>query len=86
MSAIDILSIFLLIFAAFSFYRVLKGPRAYDRLLGLNVIAVIVTIIFITYSVERDMGFLLDLALVFLVLNFVATLGFAKYLERGEFR
>lgn len=86
MTSVATLSLIFVLFIVISSYRIVVGPSPYDRLLGLNVVSVLISVIFITFSMETEMGFLLDIALVFIVLNFVATLGFAKYLERGEFR
>lgn len=77
--------ILLLSLTVISCYRIIKGPTNFDRIISMNVTAVLISVMFIVYSVQTDMAHFLDIAFVFIVLNFVATLGFAKYLERGEF-
>lgn len=57
----------------------------YDRLVSLNAVGVIITIILILISVETDLGLYLDIALSFVMLDFVGTIALVKYLEGGDF-
>ncbi|MCX9013441.1 MAG: monovalent cation/H+ antiporter complex subunit F [Candidatus Methanoperedens sp.] len=65
-------------------YRIIKGPSTYDRMLGVNVIGTktIVILVLIGYVFERPYFF--DIALLYAILNFIATVVIAKYLERGR--
>lgn len=68
---------------AVSFYRLVAGPRVYNRLLasgaiGTNAIAILAVM---GYIFERPDMFV-DLALTYALLNFVGTAAVAKYLER----
>jgi len=65
-------------------YRIIKGPSTYDRMLGVNVIGTktIVILVLIGYVFERPHFF--DIALLYAILNFIATVVIAKYLERGR--
>ena len=68
--------------SALAFWRVIKGPTVFDRLLaagavGTNAIALLAVTGFIF---ERPDMFV-DLALTYALLNFVGTLAAAKYLE-----
>lgn len=65
-------------------YRIIKGPSAYDRMLGVNVIGTktIIILVLIGYVFERPHFF--DIALLYAILNFIATVVIAKYLERGR--
>jgi len=78
-------SIILLFIALLASYRLFVGPTVYDRLVSLNVVGVIITIILILISVETDLGLYLDIALSFVMLDFVGTIALVKYLEGGEF-
>jgi len=67
---------------ALSFWRVMRGPCVFDRLLaagavGTNAIALLAVMGFIF---ERPDMFV-DLALTYALLNFVGTVAAAKYLE-----
>ncbi len=73
-----------LIFTIFlCLYRVVVGPGACNRLIAANTIGTktIVLLVIIGYIYERNI--FLDIALAYAMINFIATLGMAKYLERG---
>lgn len=63
-------------------YRVLFGPTLPDRIVGLNTITTKVVIIIAILSVISRRYFLIDLAVVLLMVNAVGGLILAKYLER----
>lgn len=63
-------------------YRVLFGPTLPDRVVGLNTITTKVVIIIVILSVISRRYFLIDLAVVLLMVNAVGGLILAKYLER----
>ncbi|MDH7594262.1 MAG: monovalent cation/H+ antiporter complex subunit F [Methanomicrobiales archaeon] len=64
-------------------YRVVRGPGACNRLIAANTIGTktIVLLVVIGYIYGRDI--FLDIALAYAMINFIATLGMAKYLEKG---
>ncbi len=78
-------SVLLVFIALFASYRLFVGPTIYDRLVSLNVVGVIVTIILILISMDTDLGLYLDIALSFVMLDFVGTIALVKYLEGGDF-
>ncbi|NMG82618.1 MAG: cation:proton antiporter [Methanosarcinales archaeon] len=65
-------------------YRAVVGPGIFNRVIAVNVIGTktIVLLVLIGYYFERPMFF--DIALLYAMLNFIATLIFAKYVERGD--
>ena len=65
-------------------YRAALGPGVFNRVAAINVIGTktIVLLVIIGYYFERPLFF--DISLLYAVLNFIGTLAFAKYLERGE--
>ncbi len=67
-----------------SLYRAALGPGVFNRVAAINVIGTktIVLLVIIGYYFERPLFF--DISLLYAVLNFIGTLAFAKYLERGE--
>lgn len=67
-----------------SLYRAVLGPGVFNRVTAVNVIGTktIVLLVIIGYYFERPLFF--DISLLYAMLNFIATLVFAKYLERGE--
>jgi len=70
---------------ALNLVRTVKGPTAFDRLVGVNVIGVngVLLIVLIGVVFER-LDMFIDLALVYALLNFVGVLGVSKYLENTD--
>ncbi len=85
MSLLIVLSVILIFAVLLSSYRVFMGPTIYDRLLALNLVVVVVSVIFILVSVDTGMGHYMDIAVSFIILDFVGTIAFARYLEGGDF-
>ncbi len=67
-----------------SLYRVIKGPGVFNRTAAVNIIGTktIALLVVMGYYFERPYFF--DIALLYAMINFVGTLVFAKYLERGN--
>lgn len=65
-------------------YRIIKAPSPYDRILGVNVIGskTIVVLVLIGYAFNRPHFF--DIALLYAILNFTATVVIARFLEKGR--
>ncbi len=66
----------------FSSYRLIIGPTIQDRLVSLNTISIISIVILALYSFESENVFFLDVAISFLLLDFVGMIAFTKYLGR----
>ena len=64
--------------------RTLKGPRAQDRVLGLDTLYVTTMLLFLVTGMRNDSAFFFEGALVIGALGFVATVSLAKFLIRGE--
>ncbi len=64
-------------------YRAYVGPTAADRVVAINIVTtkIVVTIALVAYV--YDNVFFLDVALVYTLIGFTATIGVAKYLEKG---
>jgi len=67
-----------------SLYRAVAGPGVFNRVAAVNVIGTktIVLLVVMGYYFERPLFF--DISLLYAMLNFIGTLIFAKYIERGE--
>lgn len=74
----------IIIAAILVLYRAIKGPRVCDRVLSVNVIGTktVVLIALIGYIYERP--HFLDIAIVYALINFIATIAFLKYRETGR--
>jgi multicomponent Na+:H+ antiporter subunit F len=67
-----------------SLYRGVAGPGVFNRVAAVNIIGTktIAILVVMGYYFERPYFF--DIALLYAMINFIGTLVFAKYLERGE--
>jgi multicomponent K+:H+ antiporter subunit F len=64
--------------------RMLRGPRAQDRVLGLDTLYVNATMLLLTFGMRTGSTLYFEAALVIALLGFVATTALAKFLMRGE--
>jgi multicomponent Na+:H+ antiporter subunit F len=69
----------LIMFLIGSLYRLVFGPSIEDRILAINVVAVIVILIICLYSIYYERSYYLDIALVYALLSFGEVLAFAKF-------
>lgn len=65
-------------------YRLVVGPRAQDRILGLDTLYVNAMLMLITFGIRTGSTLYFEAALVIGLLGFVATVALAKFLMRGE--
>ncbi|HEX2199111.1 MAG TPA: K+/H+ antiporter subunit F [Burkholderiales bacterium] len=68
----------------FTVYRLLRGPRAQDRVLALDTLYVNALILMIITGIRTGSELYFEAALVIGMLGFVATVALAKFLLRGE--
>ncbi|HDH06306.1 MAG TPA: cation:proton antiporter [Nitrospirae bacterium] len=64
-------------------YRAIKGPRIYDRVLAVNVIGTKTVVLLALTGFIYERPQFLDIALVYALMNFIATIAFLKYRETG---
>ena len=64
--------------------RMIRGPRAQDRVLALDALYVNTMLLFLTLGIRTGTVFFFEAAIIIAVLGFVATLALAKFLMRGE--
>ncbi|MBP7000732.1 K+/H+ antiporter subunit F [Amaricoccus sp.] len=65
-------------------YRIIRGPRAQDRVLGLDALYIDTMLLFLTLGIRTGTVFFFESALVIAMLGFVATVALGKFLMRGE--
>lgn len=70
--------------ACLATYRIAVGPRAQDRVLGLDALYIATMLLFIVTGMRLGTPFLFEAALVIAVGGFVSTVSLAKFLLRGE--
>ena len=64
--------------------RVLRGPRAQDRVVGLDTLYVNAMLLLLTFGIASGRTLYFEAALVIALLGFVGTVALAKFLLRGE--
>ncbi len=67
-----------------SCYRMIRGPRAQDRILALDSFYVSGMLQVLAFGIRSGTTLYFEIALVISVLGFVSTLSLAKFLMRGE--
>lgn len=65
-------------------YRVMFGPRAQDRILGLDTLYINGMLLLVTFGIRSGATLYFEAALVIALLGFVSTVALAKFLMRGE--
>jgi multicomponent Na+:H+ antiporter subunit F len=76
---------FLLLAVVIALIRVIKGPTAPDRVVGLDTINTIVIVSMVIFGAAFKDVIYIDVAIVYALLSYISTLFIAKYLEGGEF-
>lgn len=66
------------------FYRVIAGPTLPDRVVGVNTITTKIVVVIALISIITEQYFLIDLAIVLLMVNTVGGLILAKHFEKVE--
>jgi multicomponent Na+:H+ antiporter subunit F len=65
-----------------TFVRLVRGPSLPDRVVALDLIAVIAVGMIAIYAIELEQQVLLDAAIVVALIAFLGTVAFAQYVER----
>ncbi|MBP2315600.1 K+/H+ antiporter subunit F [Azospirillum soli] len=65
-------------------FRILRGPRAQDRVLGLDTLYVNATMLLLIFGIRTTSTLYFEAALIIALLGFVSTAAIAKFLMRGE--
>ncbi|MAE70122.1 MAG: pH regulation protein F [Gemmatimonadetes bacterium] len=64
------------------FYRVIKGPTVFDRMVGVSVIGTkTIILICLTGFAFGRIDMFIDIAIAYAMLNFLGSIVIAKYLE-----
>jgi multicomponent K+:H+ antiporter subunit F len=82
--SIAISQVFLALAMVCATFRMLRGPRAQDRVLGLDALYVSGMLLMLTFGIRTGSTLYFDAALLIALLGFVGTAAFAKFLMRGE--
>ena len=64
--------------------RLLRGPRAQDRVLALDTLYVNAAMLLLVFGIRTGSPHYFEAALLISLLGFVSTAAFSKFLMRGE--
>lgn len=83
--AINTLIVLFVIILLIPFYRLIKGPTIFDRLLSISTIGAktIALILLFGFSAGR-LSMFVDIALAYAVLNFISGVAMAEFFRLGE--
>lgn len=65
-------------------FRILRGPRAQDRVVGVDTVYVNALLMLLTLGMRSGSTLYFEAALIIALLGFVGTVALAKFLLRGE--
>ncbi len=76
----------LIVSIALTFIRLVRGPQAADRVVSLDLIAIMIVAFLGAYAVHvKDTSFL-DVAIAYALIAFLGTVALARYLMRSHRR
>lgn len=67
-----------------SAWRIVVGPRAQDRILGLDTLYINALLSIVVFCIRTDSAIYMEAALIIALLGFTATVALARFLMRGE--
>jgi multicomponent K+:H+ antiporter subunit F len=82
--AIGLSQILLIAGMACCLLRMVRGPRAQDRVLAYDAFYVIGMLLVLTFGIRSGTAIYFEAALIIALLGFVSTAALAKFLMRGE--
>ncbi|MXS85405.1 K+/H+ antiporter subunit F [Nitrosomonas sp. HPC101] len=82
--AVTIAQVALAIAMALALIRIIRGPRAQDRVLGLDTLYCNAMLLMLVFGIRTSNSLYFEVSLIIAALGFVATVALAKFLMRGE--
>ena len=83
-SVLTVYTIILSIFAFICLYRAYAGPTTADRVVSINVISTKVTVLIAVIAVITEQNEFIDVAVIYAMMGFIATIAVSKYIEKGK--
>lgn len=65
-------------------YRIVRGPRIADRMLGVDMITTMLLGSIVLLAVITDAALLIDVGLAVALLSFIGTLAIARFVAEGR--
>ncbi len=81
---LNIVTIGLIVIALLAMYRALFGPSVIDRIIAINIITTEIVMLILIYAYLGHNVHYIDVALVFVLGTFIATMCILKLLREGK--
>jgi len=75
----------ILLCAFFCLYRVAKGPQAADRIVGMDMLGILMVGICALLTISTKRSWYMDIGIAWGLQSFITTLAFTKFLEGKDF-
>ena len=79
----EVSAIFITLAIVIVLFRAIKGPKVYDRILAVNVIGTKTVILIALVGFIYERPHFLDIAIVYALINFIATFAILKFGSEG---
>ncbi len=70
-----------LVTMALALFRAIRGPTIYDRILAVNTFGTLTVVLIAVHGFLTGRPEFLDIALVYALINFIATIAVTKYVK-----
>ena len=84
LASLTIAQVLLVIAMGLYVFRIVRGPRAQDRIIALDAFYVCGMLLLITLGMRTGSTRYFESSLIISLLGFASTVAFAKFLMRGE--
>lgn len=85
MVILDLFLYIILGLSVFCLIRVIIGPTVADRMVAIDIFGILVVGVCAIFAIKYGKGFIVDIALAWMIFSFIGTLALAKYLEGAKF-
>ena len=79
----EVSAIFIILAIVIVLFRAIKGPKVYDRILAVNVIGTKTVILIALVGFIYERPHFLDIAIVYALINFIATFAILRFGSEG---
>ena len=83
-AGVAVAQLILVLAMSFSLARMIRGPRAQDRVLGLDTFYVSAMLLLVTIGVRTGSALYFEASLIIALLGFAGTVALSKFIMRGE--
>jgi|LGVF01.1.fsa_nt_gb multicomponent Na+:H+ antiporter subunit F len=81
---LNLMMIVLLISVSIVFIRLIRGKTIWEKLLSLNLIAIITVMLIVTYAVEYNLILVMDIAIAYSIIGFLSLILLTKFVAGGK--